>query len=269
MAAALRRHTAIGMRAATPTGGGVIRITPNTDASAGRRMTIPSASIPREGTIKTPGSAVDLMGLAVARSLLPGDLEPIDSIVLLRRLLGRRSVSGTLEITQGGTVLEVTVQGGRAALDRGEHHAFMKALEQGGGRWTLSDPMGAIDRRELHPLPRLALDLLRKRLRTYNADELEAGLGSRVELAPALRSDKDTLPRKLGMGPRELRFVETMLHGKSSARSICRFGGLGASTSFQVLSLLELFECLTWHEPDGHGASDPSEDPDTTASPTK
>lgn len=268
MAAALRRHTAIGMSAATPAEGGVIRIAPSSvEGGAGRRMTIPGVSMPRQGTIKAPGSAVDLMGVAVARSLLPGDLEPIDAIVLLRRLLGRRSVSGTLEIVQGGTVLEVAVQGGRAALDRGEHNALMKALEQGGGHWKLSEQMGETDKRELHPLPRLALDLLRKRLRAYSADELEAGLGGRVELAPALRSDKETLPRKLGMGPRELRFVETMLNGKSSAKSICRFGGLGASTSFQVLSLLELFECLTWTEPEGHAPPHPVEDPDDASPP--
>ena len=158
------------------------------------------------------------------------------------------------------------MQGGRAALDRGEHNALMKALEQGGGRWRLSDQTGTTERRELHPLPRLALDLLRKRLRTYNADELEAGLGGRVELAPALRSDKDTLPRKLGMGPRGLRFVETMLNGESSAKSICRFGGLGASTSFQVLSLLELFECLTWQEPSGNAPPEPAEEQGASAS---
>jgi hypothetical protein len=258
MAAALRRHTAIGMSAAPPaSGGGVIRIQSSAgESGGGRRMTIPGASMPREGNIGKAGSAVEMMGLAVARSLLPSDLEPIDPIVLLRRLLGRRSVSGTLEIEQGGTVLEITVQGGRAALDRGEHNALMKALEKGGGRWKLAEAQNDPGRRELHPLPRLALDLLRKRLRTYNADELEAGLGGRVDLAPALRSDKDTLPRKLGMGPRELRFVETMLDGTQAAKSVCRFGGLGASTSYQVLSLLELFECLTWREPEGSEAAD-------------
>ncbi|HHH28875.1 MAG TPA: Hsp70 family protein [Polyangiaceae bacterium] len=261
MAAALRRHTAIGMSAATPNGGAVIRIaSASVEEGPRRRMTIPSASMPREGTVKAPGSAVDLMGLAVARPMLPGDLEPIDAIVLLRRLLGRRSVSGTFELEQGGTVLEVPVQGGRAALDLGEHNALMRALEQGGGRWRLSDEVGEIGHRELHPLPRLALDLLRKRLRAYDADELEAGLGGRVELAPALRSDKDTLPRKLGLGPRELRFVETMLDGKGSARSICRFGRLGTSTSLQVLILLELFECLTWQEPQSPTSEKTEED---------
>jgi hypothetical protein len=212
-------------------------------------MTIPAASMPREGTIAPPPSATELMALAVTRPLLPEDLDPIAPVVLLRRLLGRRSVSGTLEIEQGGTLLEVGVEGGSAWLDLGEQNALMEALESGGGRWRLRDERDEPNSRELHPLPRLAIELLRKRLRGFTASELEAALAGRVDLAPAIRADRERVPQKLGIGPREQRFIEGELDRNRTARRLSEEGALGKSTCFQLLCFLELFECLSWQEP--------------------
>ncbi|MEZ4442619.1 MAG: Hsp70 family protein [Polyangiaceae bacterium] len=245
---ALRRHTAIGVAAAGGKKGGsgpVIRIsTPPTERA--RRMTIPAASLPRHGTLHVPESARELLALAITRPLLPEDLEPIAPVVLLRRLLGRRSVSGTLRLELPDGALDIDIEGGAAWLDLEERSRFAEALDVDGVAWSLEDERSPRKGRDLYPLPRFALEALRRRLGSCGSEELAAALDGHLTRVPHLRDDRESLPAKLGLEGRQHRLAMALRDNTLATRALAEASDLEPARVYRTILLLELFECLRW-----------------------
>jgi hypothetical protein len=238
---------------------------------SGRRTTLPAPQMPTEGTLTMAKSAGQVLALGITRQLLAEDLEPIATPVLLRRLLGRRSVSGTLRIRSSQLDIDVDIEAGNAMMTRGEHTAFMHVFEIEKGRWELVAERSQASQRELYPLPRLALEGVRRLLRLIPHQEMSEALGERNALAPKLVAEHATLPRRLGLSGRERRFVTEYVDGRASARALSRSVIVGASTCYQILALLELFGALAWLEPSSANpgtpvspAGEPDGPPDST-----
>ena len=89
---------------------------------------------------------------------------------------------------------------------------------------------------------------LKRLIRALEPADLETSFGELLELAPQLRSDRQTLPKRLGLGGRELRFIEQLLNGQTSARHAMTEGTLGPTSTLQLYALLELHDALMWTE---------------------
>ncbi|HZO12840.1 MAG TPA: hypothetical protein VFB62_06270, partial [Polyangiaceae bacterium] len=206
------------------------------------------APLPRSGTFVLPASAAQMLALAITRPLLESDLEPIALPVLFRRLLARRSVMGTVFFEASGFELAFDVESGSAALTRAEHSSAQRLWDLRQGKWRLSDERQSTMRRDLYPLNRLALDGLKRMLRSLDAADLEKAFGELLDLSPQIRSDRQTLPKRLGLGGRELRFIDQMLSGKLTGRAALAEGTLGPTNTLQLYALLELHDALMWTE---------------------
>ena len=229
------------------------------------QSTLPGPGLPTEGTLTRPTAAGDILGLAITRPLRAGDLEPIAAPVLLRRVLARRTVFGTLELRGSDYQLDVDIEGGAASLTLGEHTELMNIFQTDTLKWRLRvERAPAAPGRDIHPLTAVALEGLRRWLRGLRADELEEALSSKRVLAPGLGRKELSGARRLGLTDRERRFVERDLDGSTRAEELAARGGLGPATCYQLLVLLDLYGLLSWTAVE---AIPPTELPPPPASP--
>jgi hypothetical protein len=212
------------------------------------------------GVIYNPPDAAGILALAISRPLTQADIDPVALPVLLRRVLARHDVFGTLRVKCGAVGLEMDLAAGSAALDKNEHAALMRAFEQQHGDYKLAAARRDDSTRIPHPLARLALDGLRVMLRQQGSEALEQALGERMRLAPIVREERRALPRRMGLGARELRFLDGYLDGSRDTHYLAGHGGIGRASALQLLVLLELFEVIEWREvartDDGPSAAD-------------
>ncbi len=193
-----------------------------------------------------PVTATELLGMAISRPLTQDDLDPIYLPVLFTRVLARQDTQGMIEITAPSYELQFDLSGGNAALTKAEHAKLERAFDLPRADWKLSSTSDLSRDSEFYPLARVALTGLRRTIRTLRADELEDAFGERLDLAPQIRADRLALPKRLGLGRRELRFVDQYLDGSMSAKTAADSGGLGASSVLQLLALLDLYNVLDW-----------------------
>ena len=224
----------------------------STRPAEGQRKAAPR---PTRGKIVAPRTARDVLGMAVSRPMTARDLNPVYLPVLFRRILGRRDTQGSVTITAPDYTVEFALSGGNAALDKAQHNKLLQAFDLPAAEWKLGEA-GHIDRNsEFHPMARGALTGIRRLLRALRADELEEGFGAQLDLAPQVRPDRLALPRRLGLGRRELGFLDRYVDGATPAREAAHEGGLGPSTSLQLLALLDLYAVLDWEQPASDGTA--------------
>ncbi len=193
--------------------------------------------------------------MPLSRALAPRDLDPVYLPVLFRRVLARRDTQGRVMISAPSYELAFTLSGGSAALGKADHAKLVQAFDLPSAEWKLT-PGVEVDRNsEFHPLARVALTGLRRTLRVLRANELEEAFGDRLDLAPQVRPDRLAVPRRLGLGRRDLRFLDRYVDGACSARSAAHEGGLGPSTALQLLALLDLYDVLDWGEATRDGSA--------------
>ena len=203
---------------------------------------------PTSGQIVGPLTAADLLGMAISRPLTQDDLDPVYLQVLFKRVLARRDTQGMIEITAPSYEMQFDVSGGNAALTKAEHAKLERAFDLPKANWKLLGERKVSHNCDFYPLAKVALTGLKRVLRTLRADELEDAFGEQLDLAPQIRADRLALPKRLGVGRRELRFVDRYLDGSLSARTAAHEGGLGPSSALQLLALLDLYEVLDWDE---------------------
>jgi hypothetical protein len=213
------------------------------------------AAAMKSGRFAAPASASALLGMALSRGLVAADLDPVALPVLLRRILCRRGVVGTLRLSAGGTEALVPLLDGTADLDRAELPALMKMFEAPSGDYELRPERDERIGRSHHTLPRLALDGLRVLLRAYQADELAAAFDDRLGLAPVVRADRRIMLVRVGLPAREQRFVDSQLDGATTGLALVEHGGLGRYGALVALAVLELLDLLEWRPPERHGPS--------------
>lgn len=219
----------------------------------GGRTSIAPGQLPRAGILVGLDTAAEILAQPITGPLDPAELARTSLPVLLRRVLARRNVFGTLEINSEGFDLRVDCEGGTASLTKTEHSQLMRAFDLPAAEWRLLSTREEEPMREAIPLARVALDGLRKLLREQPAKACHEALGERLALAPRVRSDRRRIPKRLGLSGRELRFIESYLDGMQSGEELGDSGPLGHSSCFQLLILLELYDAIEWtpvEEPD-------------------
>jgi len=226
-----------------------------TSSPPGSRSSRPAgaSALPRPtgGKIVGPRTAGDVLGMPLSRPLSPGDLNPIYLPVLFRRVLAGRDTQGQVVITAPSYEMEFTLSGGSAALTKADHSKLVQAFDLPAAEWKLAGADKVDRNSEFHPLARVALAGVRRILRTLRADELEEAFGERLDLAAQVRPDRLAVPKRLGLGRRDLRFLDRYVDGAASARTAAHEGGLGPSTALQLLALLDLYDVLDWEEAAG------------------
>lgn len=230
-------------------------VAPAGNSSGAARMSIPAMAslipggeVPGSGQLYRPASARDVLAMPLTGPIGSGDLDPIALPVLLRRVLGGKDVRGHLDLHGGSYELSFDVIDGNAHLGRAEHAKLLRAFDLTEGGWAFALKPGVKGSGDIHPLARVALDGIKRLLRSCPAEDVEAALGELLDLAPQVRPDLESLPKRLGLSGRELRFIDTMLDGKRSGRHAAEHGALGPSTTLQLLALLELYDALLWSD---------------------
>jgi len=203
----------------------------------------------RNGRICTPQTAAGILAMPMSRPLTQADLEPVALPVLLRRLLSKRTVNGTLLLEAGKVKLTMDLAAGTGALEKNGHGELMKIFEIEEGTWELRTERDESMTRKAYSLPRLALDGTRRMLRQLQPEGLGEALADKLPLTPTLKPEKRALPNRMGLNSRELRFLEMHMDGSNNAHHIVQYGGLGKATALQLLALLELFDILNWEQP--------------------
>jgi len=224
---------------------------PRPSSAPGGRLSLPPGALwPEAGTIANPIDAAGILDMAILRELRREDLDPVALPVLLRRIIGRADMVGTLSLVAGRTELHLRVQDGCVLLTRVDHNALRRAFDEPEGSWSF-EPDDAVDVAK-HPLAEskklrtLGLEGLRRMLRHTERSDLKATFGHRFDEAPAIHPHKATHPRRLRLDRREVRAVEQHVDGELTVRELTRQSGLGAGNTLQVLALLDLFEILRW-----------------------
>lgn len=212
----------------------------------GAAPSLAPSQIPTEGLLVTAPTAAELLAQPITRPLTPDDLHALTLPVLLRRVLARRSFFGTCEIRAKGFELRLDCEGGTCSVTKSEYTQLLKAFDLEEAEWRTSSAREEEPMREPIPLARIALDGLRRQLREQPADACRAALGDRLALAPRVRSERRRIPKRLGLSGRELRFIENYFDGMQSGAELGDTGPLGASTCFQLLILLELYDAIEW-----------------------
>lgn len=208
-------------------------------------------SLPRDvgsGHFVCPADVAALLRLPLMHPPTAADLSPVTLPVLLVRLLGREHVTGKLTLENAGRVVEIDVIDGRACVSGAEHkwitHAF--AWPDGEYRFEAKDiERGA---RATMSMVRLTVDGLRVLARTFTADQMEAALGDRLDLAPVLRPERTHFVSRFGLAAAERRVLERGLDGITTGYDLER-EGLGKHGGLALLVLLILFEAVDWHTP--------------------
>ncbi len=174
--------------------------------------------------------------------------------VLLRRVIGRANMTGSLAIEAGRVEIALHVRDGCLLVARDDHNALRRAFDEPTGTWkfTPGDPVDPAKHplSELKKLRTLGLEGLRRMLRHTERSDLESTFGHRFDEAPFIHPLKTKHPRRLRLDRREVRAVEQHVNGKATVRELTNTTGLGASTTLQVLALLDMFEVLGWPEGD-------------------
>jgi hypothetical protein len=198
------------------------------------------------GSFVRPADAGAILAQPITRPLGPADCDPVALPVLLLRLVGLRSATGVLRLEHGPKAVDVTVIGGRAHLLKHEQAALVGAFAWSTGTYAFEEKAVADERRP----PSLMIDLvcegLRSLLRGCTADELDAALGERMTLAPALVEERRKLLPRLGLSGAETRLLEGWLDGRASGRDIAAQGGAGRHTTSTLFVLLVLFGMAAW-----------------------
>jgi hypothetical protein len=87
---------------------------------------------------------------------------------------------------------------------------------------------------------------IRSALRSLNLADVMKIIEPHVGEAPRVVPSRAPIIPLMGLSPRELRFVEHVMDGVTSASDIFARGGIGKDTAIQILFVLHIFGALEW-----------------------
>jgi hypothetical protein len=203
---------------------------------------------PNEGTIAPPSRPEDVLTLPIARPMASDEVDPVALPVLLRRRLCLPGVCGVLRLEGPGLLLQLPIEERSALITKEEAALLRRACDAPRLRWRLDPFVHDGAPRQAEPLPRLALEGIRRMLRHLDADDFERAFGERLEQVPVLRTEASLVARHLSLEPRETRLLERHLDAITPLEALGRTSDLGAPATLRLMALLELYGAVAWQD---------------------
>jgi hypothetical protein len=209
------------------------------------------ALLARGGHIVNATDPAAILALAVTRPLRDTDLEPVALPVLLLRVLGRTTATGTLCVRPagGGEELPLLVVSGRAYQNENERAALRAAFAWPQATYVFHATPPDVGERRATSMARVAADGLRSVLRGLPLEALSAALQDRMALAPTVREERRVIVEHLQLDTWERRLLKMWLDGSADVERIVSHGGIGKHTALGLVVLLATFDCLAWQQP--------------------
>ncbi|MEM9693301.1 MAG: hypothetical protein AAGA56_12200, partial [Myxococcota bacterium] len=202
---------------------------------------------PRQGTLIAPLDLDHLLSLPITGPIEPKHLEPTTLIVLLRRICGRRGVSGNLRLRAQGHALEFTLEAGEASLGPAELRLLRTMFTVPTGRWELRAKV-ASSRPDVpaHSLRRLAIEGLRQALDGIPKEELEHHYRRRQDETVRLTGPAPTIGDELGLTAGEMASLNALGPIGAASIPLSEFGRgeVGSAASLRLVAFLQLHGAL-------------------------
>jgi hypothetical protein len=214
--------------------------------------------LPSEGTIR---NATDPARLAAVP--LDGPLPttpPLSLPVLLLAIGRRRAFSGQLRLKRGSVEHGIYIVRGGAAGTSLEMEQLRRSFEWPEGAYKITaDPPPSRVVATRQPMVGVVVHGIRSCLRVMDIRQVLDVLQPHLPEAPRILASRAAIVPLLGLSPRELRFVEHVMDGTTSADEILRRGGIGRETAVQIMFVLQLFRALEWQSPEHRAGESPAD----------
>jgi hypothetical protein len=202
------------------------------------------ATLPSEGVFKNPRTARDLAALSLGGSLR---LQPPLSIPVLLLAIGRRRhLNGTLKLTYKSARTSIAVLRGGVGGSPLEMEQLRRSFEWPEGQYKLTGEAPVHQNVKRIPAVSVIVHGIRSALRSFNLADVMKVIEPHLNDAPHVVQSRSPLIPLMGLSPRELRFVEHVMDGVTSAADIFSRGGIGKDTAVQILFILHIFGALEW-----------------------
>jgi hypothetical protein len=215
-------------------------------------------SLSSEGAIRNPQDPAALAAVPLDGALI---LTPPLSMPMLLMAIGRRrAFSGHLRLKRDAHEASVCIVRGGAAGTSLEMEQLRRTFEWPDGSYKLSGeapPARLLAMRQ--PMVAVVMHGIRSWLRVMDIRQVLDVLQPHLHEAPSVLSSRGALVPLLGLSPRELRFVEHVLDGGTSADEILRRGGIGRETAIHLLYVLHLLRALEWRCVENRPGESPAE----------
>jgi Molecular chaperone len=211
-----------------------------------RPMAPPASAptLPSEGGFKNPRTAQGLAALSLGGTL---NLQPPLPISVLLLAIGRRRhLNGTLKLTYKSTHTNIAVLRGGVGGSPLEMEQLRRSFEWPEGQYKITGDAPLHQNITRIPAVNVVIHGLRSALRSLNLGEVMKVIEPRLGDAPHVVQIRSPLIPLMGLSPRELRFVEHVMDGVTSASDILARGGIGKDTAIQILFVLQVFGALEW-----------------------
>lgn len=211
-----------------------------------RPMPLPATppTLPSEGGFKNPRTAQGLAALSLGGALHMQPPLPIP--VLLLAIGRRRHLNGTLKLTYRSTHTNIAILRGGLGGSPLEMEQLRRSFEWPEGQYKIAGDAPLHQNVKRIPAVNVVIHGLRSALRSLNLGEVMHTIEPRLGYAPHVVQSRSPLIPLMGLSPRELRFVEHVMDGVTSASDILARGGIGKDTAIQILFVLQIFGALEW-----------------------
>jgi hypothetical protein len=203
-----------------------------------------AAPLPSEGVFKNPRTAKGLAALSLGGAL---NLQPPLPIPVLLLAIGRRRhLNGTLKLTYKSTHTNIAILRGGVGGSPLEMEQLRRSFEWPEGQYKITGDAPVHQNIQRIPAVNVVIHGLRSAMRSLNLTEVMQVIEPRLGNAPHVVQSRSPIIPLMGLSPRELRFVEHVMDGVTSASDILARGGIGKDTAIQILFVLQIFGALEW-----------------------
>ena len=237
------------LQLARPRSGSVVPTSrPDTPPALAPERLMPLAvkvpTLPSEGAFKNPRTAQDMAVLALGGAL--HTQPPIPIPVLLLAIGRRRHLNGTLKLSSGAARASIAILRGGVGGSPLEMEQLRRSFEWPEGQYKVTGDLPVHSNITRVPVVSVVIHGIRSALRSFNLADVMKIIEPRLGDAPRVMPSRAPIIPLMGLSPRELRFVEHVMDGVTSASDIFARGGIGKDTAIQILFVLHIFAALEW-----------------------
>jgi hypothetical protein len=201
-------------------------------------------TLPSEGAFRNPRTAQDMAALALGGALRTH--QPMPIAVLLLAIGQRRHLNGTLKLSSGAARASVSILRGGLGGSPLEMEQLRRSFEWPEGQYKMTGDLPLRPNIQRVPVVSVVIHGIRSALRSFNLADVMKIIEPLLGDAPHVVPNRAPIIPLMGLSPRELRFVEHVMDGVTSASDILARGGIGKDTAIQILFVLHIFAALEW-----------------------
>lgn len=216
-----------------------------------------SARLPRAGEFHGVSSFEALFSEAIVRPARADEFARSMSFAALLSQVGMRPhLHGTLTVQLDGESVRIGIDGGAPVLHPAERPRALRCFGWTSGQYEISEARLAGFSMAVHePMTGLVVAGVRPMVRALDDARCVALLGDRMRMAPVLRADRESRLHRMRLTASEERTVTRAFSPSIDLESHVR----AASSTLRLALLLDLFEIVSWVEPEGALRDDPYE----------